>query len=135
METSRPSLSTAFAGVLASFTGMVQARLELAGIELGEEIGRVVVMFVTAGALLVFGMLALLVGSLVVVFAFDGSARLIAMSLLALLYAVIALVLGLWLRQHIVNRPPMFAATLAELARDQAALMKRNTEIDGEAPG
>jgi hypothetical protein len=29
----------------------------------------------------------------------------------------------------------MFAATLAELARDQAALMKRNTEIDGEAPG
>jgi uncharacterized membrane protein YqjE len=129
----RPSLSTAFQGLLATLLGILQTRLELAGIELGEEVGRLLMMLATAAAMLVFAFLALLVGSLVVVFAFDGNARLIAMGLLALFYALLAAGLGLHLRQSVLNRPPMFAATLAELARDRAALFKRSIETDEES--
>lgn len=133
MSTQRPSLSTAFAGLLATLLGMLHTRLELAGIELGEEIGRLLMMLAAAAALLVFACLALLVASLLVVFAFDGNARLIAMGLLALGYALIAAGLGWYLRQTVLNRPPMFAATLAELARDRAALLKRTIETDEES--
>ena len=133
MSTQRPSLSTAFAGLLATLLGMPHTRLELAGIELGEEIGRLLMMLAAAAALLVFACLALLVASLLVVFAFDGNARLIAMGLLALGYALIAAGLGWYLRQTVLNRPPMFAATLAELARDRAALLKRTIETDEES--
>lgn len=133
MSTQRPSLSTAFAGLLATLLGMLHTRLELAGIELGEEIGRLLMMLAAAAALLVFACLALLVASLLVVFVFDGNARLIAMGLLALGYALIAAGLGWYLRQAVLNRPPMFAATLAELARDRAALLKRTIETDEES--
>ena len=134
MSTQRPSLSTAFAGLLATLLGMLQSRLELAGIELGEEVGRLLLLLAAAGALLVFGCLALLVASLLVVFMFEGNARLIAMGLLALAYALVAAGLGWYLRLSILNRPPMFAATLAELARDRAALIKRSIETDEESP-
>jgi uncharacterized membrane protein YqjE len=133
VSTQRPSLSTAFAGLLATLLGMLHTRLELAGIELGEEIGRLLMMLAAAAALLMFACLALLVASLLVVFAFDGNARLIAMGLLALGYALIAAGLGWYLRQTVLNRPPMFAATLAELARDRAALLKRTIETDEES--
>jgi len=85
----------------------------------------ILTMVVLGALLLIFATLALLVASLTVVFAFDGDARIIAMALLALLYAVIAASLGYKLRLSISGRTPMFAATLAELARDRAALMKR----------
>jgi uncharacterized membrane protein YqjE len=55
------------------------------------------------------------------------------MGLLALGYALIAAGLGWYLRQTVLNRPPMFAATLAELARDRAALLKRTIETDEES--
>jgi uncharacterized membrane protein YqjE len=133
MSSQRPSLSTAFAGLLATLLGMLHTRLELAGIELGEEVARLLVMLAAAAAALMFAFLALLVGSLLVVFVFDGNARLIAMGLLALFYALIAAGFGLYLRQSVLHRPPMFAATLAELARDRAALMKRTIEPDEES--
>jgi uncharacterized membrane protein YqjE len=125
LSTPRAPFSATISSVAAGVLGLLQTRLELAGLELEDGITAILAMVLMGASLLIFATLALLVASLTVVFAFDGSARIIAMGLLALLYALIAAGLGLKLRASISGRTPMFAATLAELARDRAALMKR----------
>jgi uncharacterized membrane protein YqjE len=133
MSTSRPSLSAALAGAIATLLGMAHSRLELLGMEFEDEIGKLIVLVATGAAILVFGSLALLVASLAIVFVFDGSARVWALAGLALLYALIAAGLGLQLKLAVSRRTPMFAGTLAEFARDRAALLKRASTVEPES--
>jgi uncharacterized membrane protein YqjE len=124
LATPRAPLSATLSSVAAGVLGLLQTRLELAGHELEDGITSILLMVLMGGLLLVFTILGLLVGSLTLVFLFDGTARVIAMALLALVYLLLAAGLGFKLRADVTNRTPLFAATLAEFARDRAALMK-----------
>lgn len=124
MSTPRAPFFSSLASLLAGVLGLLQTRLELAGVELEDGIVALLAMLVMGAALVLFATLALLVASLIVVFAFDGSARLVAMGVLAFVYGAIAAAFGFKLRHSAAHRPPFLAATLAELARDRAALMK-----------
>ena len=135
MSTQRPSLSTAFAGLLATLLGMLpyQARACLV-LNWAKKIGRLLMMLAAAAALLVFACLALLVASLLVVFVYSTAMRrLIAMGLLVLGYALIAAGLGWYLRQTIVNRPPMFAAHWPNWRVTGLLLLKRTMVADEES--
>jgi len=101
---------------------ILHTRLSLAGVELEEEIQRLVGALVLALGLVLFAALALLVFTLMVVFWLAPDNRVGGMAIIAVLYAAIAAVLAWQLRRLFLLRPPIFSATLAELEKDRNAL-------------
>lgn len=117
-----PGLKTSASRVADSAMALVRTRLELASVELAEERERLLlrlVMLIAGILLLLFGVLGL--GVLLVVIFWDTH-RLLAV----LLPALLCLGAGAWLlrRSRAVRRPgeAPFAATMAELDKDRAAI-------------
>ena len=108
--------------MMATAVGIFHTRLALAGLELEEEIQRLVKALLLALGLMTLVGLALLVFTLMIVFAFAGEYQLAAMGGMVVLYLAIAGFLGLKLKSIFARRPPIFEATLGELERDREAL-------------
>ena len=128
MKTDPPRSSALFASLRELFgtsLGIVHTRLALAGIEIEEEIQRILVALVLALSMVVFFALALLVLTLIIVLAFHDENREIAAALMCALYTVIGAAILLRLRGIFRDRPPIFEATLGELAKDREALRHR----------
>jgi uncharacterized membrane protein YqjE len=119
---SEPGLLEAVARVGSSVFGMLQNRLELAGIELGEARERLVVTIVASfAALLLLGgaAVALTAWIAAAVWATTGPA---VLGWIALAYASAGVGLLLWLRTKLRREPTLLAETLAELRTDAAML-------------
>ena len=118
----RPAgLFVSLRGVFDTVLGIAGTRFELIGIEIAEEKERLVALLVTAIAAVFAFCFAMLLLTLLVVAAFWDN-RLAALGVCALVYAAAGAWLGLRLRAQLVSRPPMFATTIAELAKDRDAL-------------
>lgn len=115
----------------ATGIAIFQTRLALAGIELEEEIQRLLKVLLLSLGLILFLALGLLVFTLMIVLAFRDEHRVLAMGVLA--FAYLAIAAGLWwqLRARLADRPPIFEATLAEFEKDRAAL--KVAVLDDEA--
>lgn len=121
-----PAAARSKAGETASRFGSrvvdaAQHRLDLLGIELGEELQRLLGLMigtaVTVSALFVgFMCLNLLLGLLF------WEQRVIVFGVLTALYLGGGVGLALWMRHRILHGTPPFAATIEELRRDAAAL-------------
>ncbi len=122
MAESGASLQSIVRRLAAIALGAARTRLALAGLEFEEEIGRLVGVLIRALAMILFATLALLVFTIVAALATPPEDRVPALLGLATLYAVISALFYWRLRAAMANRPPIFAATLAELERDRAAL-------------
>lgn len=100
---------------------MVQNRLELFAVEVEEEKGQLVTLFLLAAAVTIFGLMVLLMVTLAIVVLFWDNGRLYAVGGLALIYAIA----GAWswcsLRSRIRNHRA-FAETIGELQKDRACL-------------
>lgn len=102
----------------ATLIAMVQTRLELAAVEVQEELQRVLKYVVLAlASLILFGVALLLVVLLVVVIFWD-SYRLEAIGALALLFGLAGTVIALKVKRSFDARPRLLAATVAELNKD-----------------
>ena len=121
-EEPQPGLRSSLRQLGATVLGIVHTRLALAGVELEEELRRVVDMLVLALALAVLAGIGLLVLTLTIVVVFWDGYRLVALGGLTVLYLGLAVWCGLRLRDALAARPPMFAATMHELEKDRAAL-------------
>lgn len=113
----------AAAGRIASTVlAMVGTRLELAAVELQED-GRRMVGYVAMAFIAAFlaGVAFLLVALFVIVIFWD-TYRLQAVGGMAVLFGALAALLLLQVKSGLSNKPPMLAATLAELRSDVAAL-------------
>lgn len=114
-----PKLIPSLRQLLSTAVGLAHTRLALAGIELEEEIQRLV----NAAALALFAMvlvlLALIVGTFTIVVAAPPEFRVATMIAITLIYLVVAAVLAIRLRSIFKLRPPIFGATLAELEKDK----------------
>ena len=126
MTTPFTSPGTLAAGkrVLVTLMSMLQTRLEMAALELGDEKARLLSLIFTGLAACIFMGFAVLMGSLLVVAWFWDTYRLASLAGLAVFYAALAWVLWRRLQAAVENQPPAFAYTLAELARDRDALAK-----------
>jgi uncharacterized membrane protein YqjE len=118
------TLRGALARLADSLLGLLRTRLELATVEYKEERNRVgqqlMLMLAAVGCLL----FALFFAAGAVIVAFWDSYRFAAIVGVCLFFAIAGAVL-LWRRQEIVNASPMpFAATVAELEKDRAALTR-----------
>ena len=129
METATPgpagflgSLRSLGDGLLAS----AQDRLELVSIELQEEKLRLIRMFVWVSAIVFLGMMAVVFGSLTVVYLFWESARLAVLGGLTALYAGALVVIIVAFRRHLARQPSPFSATRQELGEDRACIRNGN---------
>lgn len=127
-------------GALASLRHIVgtgvsifQTRLALAGIELEEEIQRLLRILLMALGLVLFATLGFLVFTLMLVWAVPAEQRVWAMALLALIYLTLAAGLWLGLKKRLAERPPIFETTLAELEKDREALSDADVEPEEAA--
>ena len=129
METATPghagflgSLRSLGDGLLAS----AQDRLELVSIELQEEKFRLIRIFVWVSAIVFLGMMAVVFGSLTVVYLFWESARLAVLGGLTALYAGALVVIIVAFRRHLARQPSPFSATRQELGEDRACIRNGN---------
>ena len=122
MRGGEPGLIDALTRVVGNLFAMLQNRLELASIELGEAGSRLLTAVVASfgAVMLLFGGLAAL-SAWIAVALWDtlGSA---VLGWLALAYGVAGGALILWLRARLRDAPTPLAETLAEIATDVAAV-------------
>jgi uncharacterized membrane protein YqjE len=118
----------------ASLLGLVRTHLELASVEFTEERDRIqqqVTLLLAAVGLLLFAVL--FVAGWIVVYFWDTH-RLTAIASIAFVFAATGVVLLLMRAQAARSAPTPFAATMAELERDRAAMAGNDTEPEPAAP-
>jgi uncharacterized membrane protein YqjE len=110
-------------GLLASVLALARTRLELLGTELQETLARLVLLVICAVAAVLLCALALGFAAVALVMAAPPEQRIAVSAGLALAFLAAAGVFAWRLRREAAARP--FAASLAELERDAAALPPR----------
>ena len=108
--------------MLAILVSMVRTRLNLMAVELIQEKSRIWMVLVLTALALVFGSMALLTLSLLVVVALWEENRLLAIGCLFLFYVVATIVTLVALQQKAKVGSSLFATTLSELVKDSTAL-------------
>lgn len=112
-----------------NLAGLLGTRLDLFGLELQEELDRLLCHTSVLLAAVVFAAFALLFATLaLLVVAARNDCLLIATSGAALIYGILALIAGFWLRRLLSSAPPPFVTTRAEFARDHDAMQSRTEE-------
>lgn len=135
MSRDGPGLPDALARFGSSVFGMLQNRLELASLELGEAGARLVLTVIASFAALLplGGAVAALSAWLVV--ALWGTLGHAVLGWLALAYFAAGAGVLWWLRAHLRSSPPLLADTLAELRVDAAVLRGESTARAPVEPG
>lgn len=117
-----PRLLASLRQLALTALAMAHTRLALAGVELEEELQRLVGLLLSLLGLLVFGLMGLLVLTFTVVLAVDAGQRVAVMAGFAIVYLGLAGWCVWRVRRMLATRPPFLQATLAEMARDREAL-------------
>jgi uncharacterized membrane protein YqjE len=118
-------LGGALSGLSATLVATLRARLELATVEFEEQRERTKLMLVLVVIATVFSCFALVALSVLAVALLWNSYPLGALCGVVIAYAIVAAVALLALRRNARAQARPFAATLAELERDAAALRGR----------
>ena len=122
MSQTEPGLLDALARFGGSVFGMLQNRLELASVELGEAGSRLVLTIIASfAALLLLGGAVAALSAWVAVALWSTLGHAV-LGWLALAYFAAGAGLLWWLRARLRNSPPLLADTLAELRVDAALL-------------
>ena len=108
--------------ILAILVRMVETRLNLLAVEVVEEQRRIWLLLVLTALALIFGSMALISLSLLVIVAFWDDHRLLAMSCVLGFYLVATGVTLFILKQKVAGGRGLFASSLDELAKDRAEL-------------
>jgi uncharacterized membrane protein YqjE len=117
-----PGLLASLRSLAANAVEILRTRLELLATEVEEEGLRLAqIAFWTLVALL-FLTLGLLTFTLLVVVAFWDTHRVLVVALLAASYLGVGIGIGLWVRSRLLAGSKLFAASLAELAKDRDKL-------------
>lgn len=117
-----PKLIPSLRQLISTGVALAHTRLALAGIELEEELQRLISAAVLGLLSLILISLALVVGTFTIVAAVPPEHRVATMAGITLLYLLIAVVLVMKLKGIFTDRPPIFGATLAELEKDKETL-------------
>ena len=118
-------LFKSIARLLANVIGIAQTRLELLSTELQEEVHRVAEIMLWAVIALIAAGLGLFMLALVIIFIFWDTHRIAASVAVTSAFVLIAVMGGLTLRAKVRSKPPLLDATLAELKKDRASLLRK----------
>ena len=117
-----PKLLGSLRQLSATALGMVQTRLALAGLEIEEELHRWLGLLLNALGVLVFGIVGLLVLTLLVIMSVADAWRVGVGAAFVAIYLILAIKFWMGLQRGLLQRPAFLQATLDELSRDHAAL-------------
>jgi uncharacterized membrane protein YqjE len=99
--------------------GLLQNRVELIAVEIQEEKARLVKVLILAGAMVLLGNMAAVLGTATIVVLVDKSAQVPVLAGLSLLYLLLALGAFLALRRLLRSAPPPLKDTVSELKQDR----------------
>ena len=116
------TISATVGRIATNLLAMVRTRLELAAIELQEETHRLLGYLAWGVAAAFFAVVAVLLAILFVLVLFCDTHRLLAIGVMAGLFSLLGLLAYFKVRGDLVTRPPLMAATLAELRKDAQAV-------------
>lgn len=105
--------------IIGAVLGILHTRLELLGIELSEEKTRLVGAMAFGFAAMLFGSMAFVLITFLIVALFWDSHRWEAIGILSASYLLIAILCALIARHRLLSAPLMFQSTLAELEKDR----------------
>ena len=130
-----PKLIPSIRQLVSTAVALMHTRIALAGIELEEELQRLIRAAVLGVASIVLAFLGLIVGTFTIVLAVAPEYRVTTMIVITVVYLVAAIAAILTVKSIFANRPPIFSATLAELEKDKETLsqMSRAHEAAEEA--
>ncbi len=130
-----PKLIPSLRLLVSTAVSLAHTRLSLAGIELEEEVQRLLGAAALAFLALLLVSLALVVGTFTIVLAVAPEYRVATMGGITSVYLIGAIFIVLMIKGVFSNRPPIFGATLAELEKDKETLsqMSRAHEAAEEA--
>ena len=117
-----PRLFASLRQLAQTALAMAHTRLALAGVELEEELERLIGLLLSLLGLLVFGLVGILIFTFTVVLAVDASQRVAVLCFFAALYLGLCGWFGWRVRHALATRPPFLQATFAELAQDRDTL-------------
>ncbi|WP_395055762.1 phage holin family protein [Polaromonas sp.] len=126
-----PRLLASLRQLALTALAMAHTRLALAGVELEEELQRLVGLLMSLLGLLVFGLVGVLTATLLVVLAVDADQRVTVLACFAVGYLGLAAWFVWRVQRMLATRPPFLQATLAEMERDREALQSAST---GDVP-
>jgi len=113
--------------LLATVLAIAQTRLELISTELQQEIHRAAEILIWTAVALLAALIALFLLALVVVFVYWDTHRVLASVVVTSVFFLIAVVAALIMRAKIRSRPRLLDATLTELGKDRASLLRRGS--------
>lgn len=125
---SPPRLLASLRQLALTALAMAHTRLALAGVELEEELQRLIGLLLGLLGLLVFGLVGVLVATFAVVLAVDAAQRVMVLACFAAVYLGLAGWFVWRVQRMLVRRPLFLQATLAEMARDREALQAASGE-------
>ncbi|MFZ6692187.1 phage holin family protein [Undibacterium sp. SXout20W] len=108
--------------LLGTAIGIVHTRLELASVEIEEELGRFFSLLLWSLVALFCACFALVLFAVLLIALFWESHRIVVISGMIAIFFGVALGLGMWLRQQFAKKPRLLSFTLSELQKDSAAL-------------
>lgn len=117
-----PGMFDSLRQLLATLTGIAHTRIELLGTEVEEQVARLTSMLLWTIVSLFLAFTALTLGAVAVLVAFWDTNRILVAVLLAVGFALLALLCFLRVKAVASGRPRLFKSTLEELAKDRQRL-------------
>jgi uncharacterized membrane protein YqjE len=111
--------------LLGTLAGIAQTRIELLGTEVEEQVARLTSMLLWTIVSLFLAFTTAVLVAVAILVAFWDTNRILVAVLLAAGFAVLALISFLRVKAVARGRPPLFQATLEELAKDREHLDRR----------
>jgi uncharacterized membrane protein YqjE len=105
--------------IVGAILGIAHTRLELLGIELAEEKDRLLTALFVGLAAMLFAMMALIAFTFLIAATFWDTYRWQSLTILCLVYLLLAVLCALRARHRLLGSPLMFQATLGELEKDR----------------
>ena len=116
--------------LLATSLSIVHTRLELASVEIEEELGRFFSLLLWSLVALFCACFGLVLLAVLLIAVFWDSHRIAVVASLITFFFASSIGLGFWLRDQFGKKPRLFAFTLAELQQDCAALRGTTTSSE-----
>ena len=107
--------------LVATSIGIIHTRLELASVEIEEELGRFFSLLLWSLIALFCGCFALVLLAVLLIAVFWESHRIFVVAGMVVIFFGIAIGLGIWLRRQLSKKPRILSFTLAELHKDSVA--------------
>ena len=118
------ALGDSLGQLAATLSNIVHTRVELAAVELEEELTHFSSSLLWSLTALFFAGIAVLMAILTLVAAFWDSYRYTVLLSLFALFSLLSLGIFLWLRQQFRNKPGFLSHSLAELKKDSLAIAR-----------